>query len=75
MICLARSVNATNGHRQFNVHYMKWETFLQALLNPQNHQGAWDTLKQADCLIGGVDTSISYLYVLTLCSFFITNVQ
>jgi len=66
MVRLIRSVNQKTSMRQFNVDFMDWGTYCHAMLNRTNHTDTWNRLAQADCLIGGVDTSLSYLYVTLL---------
>ena len=42
----------------FDVHYMAWDSFKAAILDPDSHSDEWSRLSQLDCIIGGVDYSI-----------------
>lgn len=68
MVRLMRSQNSSSKTNQFVVDFLDWETFFQAMMNRQAHSNTWKRMAQADCIIGGVDTSISYMYVnLVIC--------
>jgi hypothetical protein len=51
------------GQNLFQVEYMPWERFFEALMNPQLHKAWWEGLREVDCIIGSADYSISYLWV------------
>lgn len=61
MLNLVRSVEKTNKRNRFAVKFMAWDLFREAMLNRKENQSIWDMLTQMDCLIGGVDISISYM--------------
>jgi hypothetical protein len=44
---------------------MNWNTFVEAMPDPTHNHDTWDRMAQADCLIGGIDHSLSYMYVET----------
>jgi hypothetical protein len=56
-----RATNPENGNKMFTIDFMSWDDFLNGMLNYQDRKETWVRLSNADCLIGGVDTSISYL--------------
>jgi hypothetical protein len=61
MIRLAHTKDISTGEELFVVKYMTWSDFRYAMIeDPQNLQ-LWQQLAQADCIIGGVDVSLSYL--------------
>jgi len=63
MVRLMRSKNHTSKTNQFILDFMDWDTFFQAMLNRNEHSNTWNRMAQADCIIGGIDTSISYMCV------------
>jgi|HubBroStandDraft_3_1064219.scaffolds.fasta_scaffold01257_2 hypothetical protein len=63
MVRLMRSQNHSTKTNQFVMKFLDWETFFQAMLDRPNHTSTWNVMAKADCIIGGVDTSISYMYV------------
>lgn len=60
MVRLMRSMNPSNTHR-FKLDFMRWETFRHAMLDNQHNTPTWNRMINADCLIGGIDTSLSYM--------------
>jgi hypothetical protein len=58
-----RSKNQNTGTHQFTVDFMNWNTFVEAMLDETHHQNTWDAMALADCMIGGIDYSLSYMYV------------
>jgi hypothetical protein len=61
MICLGRMVYPTTGLKLFDVTYVRWVHFRDAMVD-QSYSGTfWYKAAKADCLIGGVDISLSYL--------------
>ena len=64
MVQLICSVNQKTRMHQFTVDFMDWETYCHVMLNRTDHANAWNRLAQADCLIAGVDTLLSYMYVI-----------
>jgi hypothetical protein len=65
-----RYKNQNTGEKQFIVDFMNWNTFLDAILERTHHQETWDAMAQADCMIGGLDYSLSYMYVKLLTKFY-----
>lgn len=63
MVRLMRSQNHYSKSNQFVVKFMDWDTFFNAMMDRRTHTEVWNQMAQADCIIGGVDTSISYMYV------------
>jgi hypothetical protein len=64
MIRLMRAINpSTKGHL-FDVTFLDWRSFCDALINVENkqeHISTWQRISQSDCVIGGVDPTLSYL--------------
>jgi hypothetical protein len=65
MVRLMRSMNPNNTNR-FKLDFMQWDTFRDAMLDHQYNTQTWLQIIEADCLIGGIDTSLSYMYVFNL---------
>jgi hypothetical protein len=63
MVRLLRATHGTNGSHLFTVDFMDWDTFRNAMLKCDENRDTWRRMTNADCLIGGIDTSLSYLYV------------
>jgi hypothetical protein len=54
-------VYPTTGLKLFDVTYVRWVHFRDAMVD-QSYSGTfWYKAAKADCLIGGVDISLSYL--------------
>lgn len=58
---LSRWTHTTNKNKSFNVEYLQWNTFLAVLMDPENHGSVLSMIGKADCVIGGVDKSTSYM--------------
>ena len=63
MVQLMQSQNSSSKTNHFVVDFLDWETFFHAMMDRQAHSSTWKRMAQADCIIGGVDISISYMYV------------
>jgi hypothetical protein len=61
MIRLQRILDSNTGTHLFEVAFMTWNTFFQAVCHVKDHQNVWDMFRYADCLVGGIDMSIPYL--------------
>jgi hypothetical protein len=61
MVRLLREVSDNTKLNLFMVEFIPWKSFLNAMLDRKGNSDLWTRMSQADCLIGGVDTSISYL--------------
>jgi hypothetical protein len=61
MTSLAQWYDVSNKDKRFNVTFIPWKHFLDAMLNPETHGNMLVTLAQADCVIGGVDVSTAYM--------------
>jgi hypothetical protein len=61
MIRLAHAKNIDTGDNLFVVEYMSWSDFWNAMVADPQNKPIWERFAQADCLIGGVDISLSYL--------------
>jgi len=61
MLNLHRCVDPKSQQKLFFVEFMTWDRFLSAMLYRSDNQVTWDILSQMDCLIGGIDMTISYL--------------
>ena len=61
MIRLARAKNINTGDTLFVVEYMSWSDFRNAMVEDLKNKRIWERFAQADCLVGGVDISLSYL--------------
>jgi hypothetical protein len=61
MIRLARAKNINTGDKLFVVEYMSWSDFRNAMVEDLKNKRIWERFAQADCLVGGVDISLSYL--------------
>ena len=60
MVCMQRwSAEQSEGH--FNIDFMVWETFFNAIMYPANNSEILRRISKADLVIGGIDMSISYL--------------
>jgi hypothetical protein len=40
---------------------MTWDTFFDALMDPERHKNVTAMLAASDCVIGGVDVSTPYM--------------
>jgi hypothetical protein len=58
---LSRWTHPANKDKSFKVEYMQWNTFFAALMDPENHGSVLSMMGNADCIIGGVDYSTSYM--------------
>jgi hypothetical protein len=45
----------------FDIEFMAWETFFEAIMQPGDHSGVVQHLSEADLIIGGIDMTMSYL--------------
>jgi hypothetical protein len=61
MVRLLREVSDNTKLKLFTVDFIPWKSFLDAMLDRKGNVELWTRMSQADCFIGGVDTSISYL--------------
>lgn len=61
MIRLQRLQDTYTGELLFEVAFLSWETFYEALYKPNSHSNVWAMFRHAHCLIGGIDMSIPYL--------------
>ena len=61
MTSMAQWYNVLNRDKRFNLSFMSWKTFLEAMLDPGMHGSTLATLANADCVIGGVDVSTAYM--------------
>lgn len=66
MIRLQRYMHQDTRRHRFSIVYLPWEKFLKIMLDPGSGKETWMLLREADYLIGGVDTSLSYLCVFLL---------
>jgi hypothetical protein len=61
MTLLSRWCDPRNNDKHFNVSYMTWDTFFEALMDPERHKNVTAMLAASDCVIGGVDVSTPYM--------------
>jgi hypothetical protein len=61
MVRLLREVSDKTKLNLFVVDFIPWQSFLHAMLDRRGNLDLWTRISQADCLIGGVDPSISYM--------------
>lgn len=61
MVRLSRTACKITGKNLFSVEYVNWEDFRDALIDKDYDGKFWVKVAMADCLIGGVDISLSYL--------------
>jgi hypothetical protein len=60
MICMMKwSADSPSG--SFDIEFMAWEPFFNAVMQPGDHSGVLRHLSEADLVIGGIDMTISYL--------------
>jgi hypothetical protein len=60
MIRLMR-VRDRSNQPLFEVLFVPWSDFLEAILQPSSTHEFWTLISSADCLIGGIDTTLSYM--------------
>jgi hypothetical protein len=60
-MCISHWQHEEHKDRGFDVSYMVWEEFFAAVMTPINHKELLVRLSNVDCVIGGVDMSVSYL--------------
>lgn len=60
MVCMQRW-SAEQSEGRFNIDFMVWETFFNAIMYPANNSEILRRISKADLVIGGIDMSISYL--------------
>jgi len=63
MVRLLCATHKNDGSHLFMVDFMDWDTFCNAMVKPHQNHDTWRRMAGADCLIGGIDTSLSYMYV------------
>jgi hypothetical protein len=61
MIRLMRLIDGATKQKKFNVHFLTWDSFFNAMVGNEGHQDILQSLFQVDCIIGGVDMTVSYL--------------
>jgi hypothetical protein len=61
MVRLARMRHPGTDIPMFQVEFMTWNTFREAMLNDVFDPAVWTTFARAHCVVGGVDTTLSYL--------------
>jgi hypothetical protein len=61
MTMLSRWGDPLDVNKRFNVSYMTWDTFFNAIMDPARHKNVTATLGASDCVIGGVDMSTPYM--------------
>jgi predicted RNA methylase len=63
MIRLARILHPGTNFRMFEVDFITWMEFRDAIIAGATGMDSpiWPKISQATCLIGGVDVSLSYL--------------
>lgn len=52
-----------NRNRRFNVKFMKWEEYRNIILSGSTTE-EWNTLSRYDCVFGGNNLDMNYLYVI-----------
>ena len=50
--------------RGFDVSFMGWEEYKKILLSGPNAINDWKRLIEYDCIIGGIDLNMGYLWVI-----------
>jgi hypothetical protein len=50
-----------DDNKRFIISYMTWDTFFDALMDPERHKNVTAMLAASDCVIGGVDVSTPYM--------------
>jgi hypothetical protein len=48
---------------RFEISYMAWPVFFAALNDPRTHRETWAMFASMDCVIGGIDLEVPYMYV------------
>ena len=62
LVCSMRRWSDTDDdRRRFNVSYITWRNFFDVIMEPDQHGDIMDIVANADCVIGGVDTTTSYM--------------
>ena len=49
------------GEKAFNVSYIRWNTFYDAVIDPDQHCDTMEIITNANCVIGGIDVSTPYM--------------
>lgn len=61
MICLSEH-KTDQGHKTFDVSYMRWQDFRDTLTDPRNaadsEHSRWEFIRSHDIIIGGMDYTI-----------------
>jgi hypothetical protein len=61
MVRFMRAVDPVTGSHLFKIDFIPWKDFFKAMVDASGNMKIWSMLLEADCLIGGIDKSISYL--------------
>jgi hypothetical protein len=56
-----RTTRMSNPDRLFDMLFMNWSEYFDALNEPTKHAERWTFFASMDCIIGGVDMDIHYL--------------
>jgi hypothetical protein len=63
VLCMHRWRDNQDSGKALQVSYMIWKDFFDAIMDPKAHEETWNIFRGVDCLIGGVDMAMSYLYM------------